>query len=240
MLSVRFSTSLGRSLARALPFQPNGLPAAVDSKPAQPAWIGRIPAELSRATPAEAVQLEAVRSWPEFVRQLPRAAEQPLGSSGNEAAPWWWSQLEQELELRAALVVEQWEIRGPGLLAALARALGEEISLQPLRIELVLPLQGGASQYLGGDRAWFEALLHDISPQFSEALRVGWLVACQARSEPAAARRLLIEAAADVEWLSDDPLTELALQAWLEGASQLTNSAGSSSGGSSGGKEGAR
>lgn len=162
-------------------------------------------------------QFETVTSWPAFFRELsPEFAESLVDSSENQA-PAWWIGLDRELQLRAGLVREQWEIRGPGLLAAIAARLAPGEPLKPLSIELVLPLVGGAAGYLGRDRAWLEALLHDVSPLFPESLRIAWLVALQhSRGEATAARRLLLRAAADVEWLTDDPLTEAALAAWLE------------------------
>ena|GEM_PF-2682976 len=221
LLSVRFVSNLGRSITRALFSCPPTARSQTESGPFQPSWLGRIPAELFQVPSEAATQLEPARSWPEFSRTFWPAELSPAGVARDSSAPVWWCDLERELELRAGLVSEQWEIRGPGLLAALTRHLDSALPLKPLQIELVLPIHGGSGQYLRGDRAWLEALLHDVSPQFSETLRVGWLVACQACDEPTTARRLLLEAAADVEWLSDDPLTELALQAWLEGASPV-------------------
>ena len=222
MLSVRFVTNLGRSISRALCSCPPSARSQTESGPFQPSWLGRIPAELLQVPREAATQLESARNWSEFSRAFRTVELSPAGGARDSSAPVWWCDLERELELRAGLVSEQWEIRGPGLLAALTRHLDSAVPLNPLQIELVLPIHGGSGQYLRGDRAWLEALLHDVSPQFSEALRVGWLVACQACDEPTTARRMLLEAAADVEWLSDNPLTELALQAWLEGASAVS------------------
>lgn len=221
MLSVRFSSSLGRSLARAVQQWSAVAGAVTEVGTAQPAWIGKIPAEIFQWADSHSVEWAKVQSWAELNSQLGMGELAEAGSR-PAAEPRWWSELQRELELRAALVQEQWAIRGPGLLAALNRFCRSAGMHQPLQVELVLPLQGGASQYLGDDLAWMEALLHDVSPQFSETLRVGWLVAAQACAEPAAARRLLLEAAADVEWLSDDPLTESALQTWLEGSAPAT------------------
>jgi hypothetical protein len=226
LLSVRFSTSVGRSVGRALGAYSAAVRAATGDRAALPAWTGKIPAELWSGSFTNAAQLLDTRDWSEFGRAA-SLLQMPLPLGGEAAAaPQWWTELERELELRAGLVREQWEIRGPGLLAALQRALGQEVPPKPLEIELVLPLLGGGSHYLGANRAWLEALLHDVSPHFSETLRIGWLVACQAHADRVAARRMLLEAAADVEWLSDDPLTESALEVWLDGASGLYLPAG--------------
>lgn len=124
-------------------------------------------------------------------------------------------ELERELLLRADLVREQWEIRGPGLLAAIARQPGITIPSEPIEIQLVLPLQGGAAGLSERGQAWLEALLHDVSPQFPEVLRLGWLVALRLIGDPAEAAKLLLNAAAEVDWLVADTRMLNDLQVWL-------------------------
>ncbi len=138
--------------------------------------------------------------------------------------PRWWEELAGELELRAGLIREQWEIRGPGLLRAIQeRAVaaghpavsGNDDNASELVVELVLPLSGGACGLLSSGKGWMEAVLHDLSPQFTESLRVGWLAAWRLTGEPRAAAKLLLQAAGEVDWLATDPLTESACLQWL-------------------------
>jgi hypothetical protein len=87
-----------------------------------------------------------------------------------------------------------------------------------LDIELVLPLGGGACGLLPSGRGWVEAILHDLSPQFTEPLRVGWLAAWKLTGDRRSGAKLLLAAASEVDWLSNDPITEAALDEWLENA----------------------
>jgi hypothetical protein len=124
-------------------------------------------------------------------------------------------ELARELELRSGLIREQWAIRGPGLLAALTRQNEFQVPAGEIEVELVLPLTGGAAGVDDSGRAWMEALLHDVSFQFPETLRVGWLVARLGSTSEEAAVRTLLNAAAEVDWLSPDPATETELRRWL-------------------------
>ncbi len=76
-------------------------------------------------------------------------------------------------------------------------------------------MAGGAADVDEAGNAWMEALLHDVSFQFSETLRVGWLVARLGSTSVEAAVQLLLRAAEEVDWLSADPSTEVELRRWL-------------------------
>lgn len=187
---MRFVTGLERSLERAAEFlHPSG--SGVDGRGLAP--------------------------WAESARQhglLGATAANPTHQGGSDAANC-SAELERELTMRGGLVQEQWNIRGPGLLAAIGRQPGIVTPSQPIEIQLVLPLVGGAAGLNGRGQAWLEALLHDVSPQFSETLRVGWLVALQLTGDQAGAARLLFDAATEVDWLTASPETLNELRNWL-------------------------
>jgi len=84
----------------------------------------------------------------------------------------------EELELRAAPLREQWEARGGGLLATLARLTSSALVPEMADAILVHPVLGG-----GGDAHWhynslrFEAVLANPLAELPEVLRLGWLLA---------------------------------------------------------------
>lgn len=83
-----------------------------------------------------------------------------------------------ELELRAEPLGQQWEARGPGLLAELARLTGPGLLVAEAEVILVQPVLGGA-----GAAHWLynsvhiEAMLANPVPELPEVLRLGWLLA---------------------------------------------------------------
>lgn len=242
MIALRFKTSLARSIARvaAQPTTVSSIPALkVGEQPAElgdfarsdhvaptsppagiiPQWLQKIVERF----PVERLQRRlSSPDRSDRPASLSREAEQsaPLGDELDLAI----AELERELELRAGLIREHWAIRGPGLLAALARQSGFQHEGGELEVELVLPLTGGAAGVDELGKPWMEALLHDVSFQFPETLRVGWLVARLGSLNVDAAVSLLLNAAAEVDWLSADPATEADLRNWLGiGAAKSVN-----------------
>lgn len=233
MIELKFRTSVARSIARVAAQQ-----VAAGSTPKLKA--GEQSAELGDFAPSElaAATLLPVGTVPQWLQKIierfpleplqrrllslptnsqtlqpPQQAGQiaPLAEELDVAI----AELQRELELRAGLIREQWAIRGPGLLAALRRQSGFRYDGDELEVEMVLPLTGGAAGVDDAGKAWMEALLHDVSFQFPETLRVGWLVARLGSSSLDAAVSLLLNAAAEVDWLSADPATEAELRNWL-------------------------
>lgn len=140
--------------------------------------------------------------------------------------------LADELAVRGRPLREQWEARGPGLLAEAARLA--DIGVVPTAAEIVLvaPYAGGHGMaHPGQNRVTFEAMLVHPHPHLPETLRLGWLL-CQLNSDLPAyadslppARRDLVFAAAMVPPLlaaaeelelatCDEAAIESALQAW--------------------------
>lgn len=84
----------------------------------------------------------------------------------------------EELELRSAPLREQWEARGGGLLATLARLTTAGLVPEMADVILVHPVLGG-----GGAAHWqynsvqFEAVLANPLAELPEVLRLGWLLA---------------------------------------------------------------
>jgi hypothetical protein len=83
-----------------------------------------------------------------------------------------------ELELRAVPLREQWEARGPGLLAQLKRQLGSEVLVDAADVILVQPvLGGGGVSHVAMNRISFEAVLANPVAELPEITRLGWLLA---------------------------------------------------------------
>jgi len=87
-------------------------------------------------------------------------------------------QLVEELAVRGRPLREQWEARGPGLLKAMARLVGDEAFLaSAAEIVLVAPLVGGHGQaHLQSNQVTFEAVLANPHAELPEILRLGWLL----------------------------------------------------------------
>ncbi|MBX3415568.1 MAG: hypothetical protein KF708_22985 [Pirellulales bacterium] len=86
--------------------------------------------------------------------------------------------LDEELSLRAGPLTEQWQARGPGLLAAIRRLAEPELLPPEAKVILVEPaLGGGGEAFPRSNVVTFEALLANPEPRLPEVLRLSWLVA---------------------------------------------------------------
>jgi hypothetical protein len=84
----------------------------------------------------------------------------------------------EELLLRRQPLHDQWEARGPGLLAAIGRQYGAGWLVDSATIVLVPPVLGGAgAAYPIYNRVTFEAVLANPIAQLPEVLRLAWLLA---------------------------------------------------------------
>ena len=233
MIALKFKISVPRSIARVVDQaaaasggalvdagdQPTELGDFASSSPvaATTYSAGKVPQWLQKVVerfPVEQLhrRLSATPSVPQAECAAKRTGQ---SAAAGDEIEWAIGDLERELELRAGLIREQWAIRGPGLLAALTRQNGFRLAAGELEVDLVLPLTGGDAGVDDSGNVWMEALLHDVSFQFPETLRVGWLVARSGSSSINAAVQLLLNAAAEVDWLSPDPATEAELRAGL-------------------------
>ncbi len=144
--------------------------------------------------------------------------------------------LADELPLRIEPLRNQWEARGPGLLAAVRRLAAAELLVPAAEVVLVHPVLGGGGRaHAAGNRVTFEGLLANPLPRLPEVLRLGWLLAqlnfdLPALSEPLERSQiaavgplalipLVLAAGDDVELArSDDESLRLALDAWTGSA----------------------
>jgi hypothetical protein len=96
-----------------------------------------------------------------------------LAEAGRAALP----RLMDELELRTGPLKEQWEARGPGLLAGIARQTQPELLVERATILPVYPLRGGGGQaLLAYNTVVIEAVLTNTVEALPEVVRLGWLL----------------------------------------------------------------
>jgi hypothetical protein len=86
--------------------------------------------------------------------------------------------LHEELELRAEPLRAQWEARGPGLMAAVARRTEPELIVSTADVVLVQPVSGGGgAAHVLYNSARIEAVLANPIAELPEVVRLGWLLA---------------------------------------------------------------
>ena len=82
-----------------------------------------------------------------------------------------------ELELRAGPLREQWEGRGPGLLAGMGRLTEPGILVEQADVLVVYPVAGGGgAAHLAHNAVSIEAVLANPWPQLPEVARLAWLI----------------------------------------------------------------
>ena len=82
-----------------------------------------------------------------------------------------------ELTLRGGPLREQWEARGPGLLAAIGRLTEPGVLAEGGEVVLVYPAQGGGgAPHLASNKVSFEAVLANPIIELPETVRLGWLL----------------------------------------------------------------
>ncbi len=82
-----------------------------------------------------------------------------------------------ELTLRGRPLREQWEARGPGLLAAIGRLTEPGVLAEGGEVVLVYPVQGGGgAAHLAYNKVSFEAVLANPIVELPETVRLGWLL----------------------------------------------------------------
>ncbi len=82
-----------------------------------------------------------------------------------------------DLETRGKLLRQQWESRGPGLLAAMARLTETGLLAECASVVLVHPvLGGGGVPYMRHNLAVIEAMLTNPHAELPETVRLGWLL----------------------------------------------------------------
>lgn len=97
-----------------------------------------------------------------------------LENAYDRAAP----RSNDELELRSGPLREQWEARGPGLLAQIGRSTEPELIVPEADVLLVHPIQGGGGMaHLAYNSASIEAVLTNPRAELPEGVRLAWLLA---------------------------------------------------------------
>jgi hypothetical protein len=82
----------------------------------------------------------------------------------------------EELELRTGPIREQWEARGPGLLATLRRLIEPEVAPERAEIVLVRPVTGGGGEaFPPYNSVLLEAVLTNSVSELPEVVRLAWL-----------------------------------------------------------------
>jgi hypothetical protein len=82
-----------------------------------------------------------------------------------------------ELELRSGPLREQWEARGPGLMARLRSLVGWDSLPESADVILVQPVVGGGgTAHIAYNRVSFEAVLANPVAELPEVIRLGWLL----------------------------------------------------------------
>jgi hypothetical protein len=111
----------------------------------------------------------AARATPALTRVIDRARAVLRSASPNAL---------DELELRSRPLAEQWEARGPGLMAGVRRLVGDDLLVPAAKVLPVQPIHGS-----GGVAHWqynsvrIEAMLANPSAELPEVVRLGWLLA---------------------------------------------------------------
>ncbi|MBI2826206.1 MAG: hypothetical protein HYX69_16115 [Planctomycetia bacterium] len=129
--------------------------------------------ENYRELAALVVKKVAWRDAGERISSRLAAAIADIEASFRQAVP---DCLEQ-LELRFPPLREQWEARGPGLLAAMGRLTDAELLVEQADIVLVHPAQGGGGEaHMPYNSVSFEAVLANPQSRLPEVVRLGWLL----------------------------------------------------------------
>ncbi len=199
-----------------------------------PQFFGHlIPASVRFDVPRKSVEATLTKLFGSAARddELAERLARRLGklqAAFDQAVP----RASEELELRSVPLREQWESRGGGLLAAVARVTEADLIVEEAEVILALPVQGG-----GGAAHWpynaarIEAVLANPIAELPEVARLGWLVAQlnldlprfqgELRRErlaeigPLAMMPAVLTAAREVELADYSPLTlGLAIRAW--------------------------
>jgi hypothetical protein len=85
--------------------------------------------------------------------------------------------LADQLALRAGPLRSDWEARGPGLLAAIARMTDERVAVERADVILVQPASGGGgAAHLPYNSVTIETVAANPNEQLPEPVRLGWML----------------------------------------------------------------
>jgi len=93
--------------------------------------------------------------------------------------------LPQQLAVRTAPLAEQWEARGPGLLAQIGRSTDRSLIPAEVDVALVYPVcGGGGAASMSYNLVRIEAVLANPCAEVPEVVRLGWLIAQSKFEQP--------------------------------------------------------
>jgi hypothetical protein len=127
---------------------------------------------IGRSAP-QAAQASRLASTVGGLRAAFLSAYRAAASSFPDSPP-----LVDELLLRGRPIMEQWEARGPGLLAQIRRNCEENLLVENATITLVHPILGGHGlAHRAFNTITYEAVLTNPDDSLPETLRIAWLLA---------------------------------------------------------------
>ena len=128
-------------------------------------------------TRRQAVKIAGLRSQGSPLSEIAVAAIAGAVTDLEKAVNDSFPDLTSELELRGRVLREQWEARGPGMLARMQQMLPDEVILQGSDVLLVQPALGGDGKpHLVNNTVRMEAVLANPHPKLPEAVRLAWLL----------------------------------------------------------------
>lgn len=120
----------------------------------------------------------------------------------------WAPRGNDDLELRSGPLREQWEARGPGMLAQIGRSTEAELIVPQADVLLVHPALGGAGRtHLAYNSVRIEAMLANPQAALPEIVRLAWLLAQLNNDLPLHQGNLSRERVAEVGGLACVPST---------------------------------
>jgi len=128
-------------------------------------------------TRRQAVKIAGLRSQGNPLSEIAVAAIAGAVTDLEKAVNDSFPDLAAELELRGRVLREQWEARGPGMLARMQQMLPDDVILQGSDVLLVQPALGGDGKpHLVNNTVRIEAVLANPHPKLPEAVRLAWLL----------------------------------------------------------------
>ncbi|MEZ6091111.1 MAG: hypothetical protein R3C05_24435 [Pirellulaceae bacterium] len=137
-----------------------------------------------------------------------------------------YPKISEQLPLRARVLTEQWEARGPGLMAVIGKLTHRDLIPKKATVTFLQPaLGGGGDVHPESGLAWIEAVLANPHQDLPEVVRLGWLlgrlsIGRKAASKLVDAKRLpdlatlallpiVLQAAREVELVGEIGVSEL-------------------------------
>ena len=152
----------------------------------------------------ELAEVALTKSLPRQYAQLqaPRVADaiREVVAACRSAVP----ELLDELTVRSGPLRNQWEARGPGVLAAMGRLVEPDILVDRAEVVLVYPvLGGGGTAYARYNTVTIEAVLTDPVARLPEVVRLAWLLSQLSCDRPDRQERISPSNQSQERWTSD-------------------------------------